>query len=165
MLISEFACAAGLKSDTVRYYVKRGLLRPEQSTKGGQNPYHIFADKDLEEVLIIRVLKVLGLSLKAIQGLLDDRRRGRMSKSDQIAFIEERRQILLRRAEQMRQLILATICNSRSTGLKGKPGQIRQTFRNSSRRRDVDRAIYWKTAMRHDHCNRVHKISAFTRCC
>lgn len=104
MLISEFACAAGLKTDTVRYYVKRGLLLPEQSTKGGQNPYHIFSEKDLEEVLIIRVLKVLGLSLDGIEGLLDDRRSGRISKDDEIAFIEERRQVLVNRAEQMRRL-------------------------------------------------------------
>lgn len=88
----------------MRYYVKRGLLQPEQSTKGGQNPYHIFWEADLKGVLIIRVLKVLGMSLEAIKGILDDKRSGRMSKDDQIAFIEERRQILLRRAEQMRQL-------------------------------------------------------------
>ena len=53
---------------------------------------------------MIRVLKVLGMSLEAIKGILHDKRSGRMSKDDQIAFIEERRQILLRRAEQMRQL-------------------------------------------------------------
>lgn len=104
MLISEFACAAGLKTDTVRYYVKRGLLRPEQNTMGGQNPYHIFSEEDLEDVLIIRLLKVLGLSLETIEGLLDERRSGRMSKDDQIAFMVERRQILLRRAEQMLKL-------------------------------------------------------------
>lgn len=104
MLISEFACAAGLKTDTVRYYMKRGLLRPQQSTKGGQNPYHTFSESNLEEVLMIRVLKVLGLSLDTIEGLLDARRSGRISKADEIAFIKERRQILMHRAEQMRQL-------------------------------------------------------------
>jgi MerR family transcriptional regulator, copper efflux regulator len=104
MLISEFACAAGLKIDTVRYYIKRGLLRPEHSTKGGQNAYHIFSEEDLEDVLIIRLLKLLGLSLETIEGLLDDKRSGRMSENDQIAFMEERRLILLRRAEQMMKL-------------------------------------------------------------
>lgn len=104
MQISEFASAAGLKTDTVRYYMKRGLLRPEHSAKGGQNPYHIFSETDLEEVLMIRVLKALGLSLETIEKLLDDKRNGRISKSDQIAFMEERQQILVRRAEQMRQL-------------------------------------------------------------
>jgi MerR family copper efflux transcriptional regulator len=104
MLISEFACAAGLKTDTVRYYVKRGLLRPEQSGKGGQNPYHIFSERDVQEALMIRVLKVLGLSLASIETLLDDKRKGLVSKDDEIAFIEERRRILLGRAEQMQKL-------------------------------------------------------------
>jgi MerR family transcriptional regulator, copper efflux regulator len=120
MLISEFACAAGLKTDTVRYYVKRGLLQPQQTTKGGQNPYHIFSQADLEEVLMIRVAKVLGLSLDEIEGLLDARRSGRISKADEIAFIEERRQILVHRAEQMRKL--SEYLQLKIDWLKGKPG-------------------------------------------
>jgi DNA-binding transcriptional MerR regulator len=104
MLISEFACAAGLKTDTVRYYIKRGLLMPEQSGKGGQNPYHLFSEQDLEDVLIIRLLKVLGLSLASIETILDSKRKGLISRDDQIAFLRERRRILVGRAEQMLKL-------------------------------------------------------------
>ncbi len=120
MLISEFASAAGLKTDTVRYYMKRGLLRPEHSTKGGQNPYHIFSETDLEDVLMIRVLKAFGLSLETIEKLLDDKRNGRISKNDQIAFMEERQQILVRRAEQMRQL--SSYLQRKIDWMKAKPG-------------------------------------------
>lgn len=121
MLISEFGCAAGLKTDTVRYYVKRGLLRPEQSGKGGQNPYHIFSEQDLEDALMIRVCKVLGLSLASIEALLDSKRKGLMSRDDEIAFIDERRQILLRRAAQMQRL--SDYLGQKLDWLKGAAGE------------------------------------------
>ena len=35
MLISEFARATGLSTDTVRFYVRRGLLKPLAGSKGG----------------------------------------------------------------------------------------------------------------------------------
>ncbi len=34
MLISEFARTSGLSRDTVRFYVRLGLLRPETNGKG-----------------------------------------------------------------------------------------------------------------------------------
>jgi MerR family transcriptional regulator, copper efflux regulator len=37
MLISEFARAAGLSRDTVRFYVRRGLLAPLAGNKGGSS--------------------------------------------------------------------------------------------------------------------------------
>jgi DNA-binding transcriptional MerR regulator len=100
--------------------MKRGLLRPEHSTKGGQNPYHIFSETDLEDVLMIRVLKALGLSLETIEKLLDDKRNGRISKNDQIAFMKERQQILVHRAEQMRQL--SGYLQRKIDWMKGKVG-------------------------------------------
>jgi hypothetical protein len=41
MLISEFARKTGLTTDTVRFYVRRGLLTPETNGKGGRNPYRL----------------------------------------------------------------------------------------------------------------------------
>lgn len=42
MLISEFARVTELPIDTVRFYVAKGLLKPERSLKGGSNPYQTF---------------------------------------------------------------------------------------------------------------------------
>jgi DNA-binding transcriptional MerR regulator len=75
MLISEFAKATGLSRETVRYYVRFGLLRPETNGKGGRNPYQFFTEEDLRAAEVIRVGQALGLSLKAIAAL-DAERRG-----------------------------------------------------------------------------------------
>lgn len=74
MLISEFAAATGLSRDTVRYYVRMGLLRPGTNGKGGSNPYQIFTGEDMQAAELIRVGQSLGLSLKAIMALDTERR-------------------------------------------------------------------------------------------
>jgi MerR family transcriptional regulator, copper efflux regulator len=73
MLISEFARAAGMSVDTVRFYVRQGLLRPQTGTKGGANPYQIF------DARVIRLLQSLGFSLKEIGGVAEEYRRGDMT--------------------------------------------------------------------------------------
>ena len=60
MLISEFARATGLSPETVRYYVRRNLLRPQLSTKGGRNPYQLFTDADVRIAGLIRLGQALG---------------------------------------------------------------------------------------------------------
>ena len=66
MLISEFARAAGLSVDTVRFYVRRGLLRPEIGRKGGSNPYQIFGEEHVDAARLIRMSQSLGFSLREI---------------------------------------------------------------------------------------------------
>jgi len=55
MLISEFARAAGLTPDTVRFYVKRGLLKPLAGKKGGSNPYQVFTDEHVQMARTVRI--------------------------------------------------------------------------------------------------------------
>lgn len=74
MLISEFAAATGLSRDTVRYYVRLGLLRPRISGKGGSNPCQSFTGDDLQAAELIRVGQALGWSLKDIAALDTERR-------------------------------------------------------------------------------------------
>ena len=38
MLISEFARLTGLTRDTVRFYARLGILRPQTNGKGGRHP-------------------------------------------------------------------------------------------------------------------------------
>ena len=68
MLIAEFTRATGLSRDTVRFYVKRGLLHPKVGT-GGSNRYQSFDADQVERALIIRNAQALGFTLKEIAAL------------------------------------------------------------------------------------------------
>ncbi|BAU93623.1 transcriptional regulator, MerR family [Methylorubrum populi] len=69
MLISEFARATGLTTDTVRFYIRHGLLEPNKTSKGGRNPYSVFTKEHLRLVEDIRVGQMLGLSIKQMVAL------------------------------------------------------------------------------------------------
>jgi MerR family copper efflux transcriptional regulator len=79
MLISNFARRAGLTTDTVRYYVRLGLLRPETDGKGGDHPYQVFTAEHLLAAKIIRTAQSLGMSLKEIAAVSAARRAGDMT--------------------------------------------------------------------------------------
>jgi|SRR5271154_6705233 MerR family transcriptional regulator, copper efflux regulator len=69
MLISEFSRATGLSTDTVRFYVRRGLLKPLAGSKGGSNPYQIFTNEHVQMARMIHVGQSLGFSLREIEAL------------------------------------------------------------------------------------------------
>jgi DNA-binding transcriptional MerR regulator len=65
--IGELAQAAGVTSDTIRYYDRLRLLpRPARSGAG----YRIYAAADIERLQFIKQAQTLGLSLDEIQVLL-----------------------------------------------------------------------------------------------
>lgn len=66
MLIGEFARRTGLSQDTIRFYVRKGLLRPQTGAKGGRQPWQIFTERDVSTARIIRFAQSLGLSLREI---------------------------------------------------------------------------------------------------
>ena len=70
-MISAFARQSGLSVDTVRFYVRRGLLHPEVGQKGGSRPYQMFSAADLEQARVIRIWQTLGLSLDEIRAVLE----------------------------------------------------------------------------------------------
>jgi MerR family transcriptional regulator, copper efflux regulator len=69
MLISEFVRATGLTPDTVRFYVRRGLLKPLTGSKGGSNPYQVFTDEHVQMARTVRMAQSLGFSLREIAAL------------------------------------------------------------------------------------------------
>ena len=69
MLISEFARATSLTPDTVRFYVRRGLLKPLAGRKGGSNPYQVFTEEHVQIARMIRMGQSLGFSLREIEAL------------------------------------------------------------------------------------------------
>jgi MerR family copper efflux transcriptional regulator len=75
MLISEFARTTGLTPDTIRFYVRRGLLTPQVGKKGGSNPYQIFTAEHVEAVRMIRMAQSLGFSLREITLLSEEDRK------------------------------------------------------------------------------------------
>ena len=89
MLIAAFAKQAGMSVDTVRFYVRRGLLEPSVGTRGGRNPYQVFSAADVDAAAVIQTCKALGLSLREIAAFLADYKQGRMGDDDLIEFLTE----------------------------------------------------------------------------
>lgn len=69
MLIGEFSRETGLSLDTVRFYVRKGLITPQTGTKGGRQPWQIFRAQDVATARLIRTAQSLGLSLREIDEL------------------------------------------------------------------------------------------------
>jgi DNA-binding transcriptional MerR regulator len=90
MLISAFARAANLSPDTVRLYVKRGLLRPTTGRRGGSNPYLEFGAADLIRARLVRLARSLGFTLREIAALATEVEATGMSRARRIALFEER---------------------------------------------------------------------------
>ena len=81
MMISKFAKATGLTPDTVRFYIRRGLLAPQTGGKGGSNPYQIFTREHVDTARMIRLCQSLGFTLREIAALNDEYRKIGISKT------------------------------------------------------------------------------------
>lgn len=71
--VSELAKRTGLNKDTIRYYVKIGLLTPIRDNRNG---YKLFDEKDIVRLRFICKAKYLGFTLKEIKQLMDECNRG-----------------------------------------------------------------------------------------
>ena len=100
MQISEFSRRTGLSRDTVRFYVRLGLLKPKTSDKGGSNPYQVFGDEDVQLAEVIRISQALGMSLKEIGALSQARREGRASDEKSIEVLSKQAALMAQRARQ-----------------------------------------------------------------
>jgi MerR family transcriptional regulator, copper efflux regulator len=121
MLISDFARATGLSVDTVNFYVRRGLLSPETSGRGGRNPYRAFSEADVVTARFIRFSQSIGFTLNEIAAINAERQQGTITPdrsveimSDQLQQIEDRLAELTGMADYLR----AKIAWTRA----GKPG-------------------------------------------
>ncbi len=87
LLAGELARFAGVSSDTLRYYERKGvLLRPPRSVKG----YRLYPVESLQRVLLVRRAISVGFNLKELAEILGDRARGEFpcSKVRQLASIK-----------------------------------------------------------------------------
>jgi DNA-binding transcriptional MerR regulator len=101
MLISEFARAAGLSTDTVRFYIRRGLLVPDSNGKGGRNPYQIFTAEHVQTARLIRMAQSLGMSLKEIALIGEEHRAGGISRERSIEIMSDQLARLERKAAEL----------------------------------------------------------------
>jgi DNA-binding transcriptional MerR regulator len=105
MLISDFAKTTGLGLDTIRYYIRRDLLRPKLGSKGGRNPYQVFTNLDVRTAEYIRIGQALGLSLRQIGALLAEDQAGRIDAERSLAILAEHRDRLAAKAEELTRLV------------------------------------------------------------
>jgi len=137
MLISEFARATGLPVDTVRFYVRRGLLTPGTNGKGGRNPYQVFTAEHVREARLIRMAQSLGMSLKEIAAISQENRRGGITRERSIELMVEQLARLERKAAELQAMagyLRAKLAWMRNGEQGPEPDFIDQLERASGRR-------------------------------
>jgi len=93
MWIAEFALRGGVKTTTVRHYVREGLLAPKAGLAGGSRPYLEFTEADLRLLAAIQAGQALGMSLREIWLLIADRRSGNGSTKMLKALVQHREKL------------------------------------------------------------------------
>lgn len=93
MYASELAKKMGVNTDTVRHYVRTGLLHPN---KNKHNGYHVFTQADQQRLSFILKAKELGFSLRDIGDILNESARGH----EPCPLVRELIQTRLQRAQQ-----------------------------------------------------------------
>lgn len=71
--IGELASAAGVSTDTVRYYERLGLLPRASRTRAG---YRLYTNADVERLRFVKQAQAFGFSLDEIKELLPGREAG-----------------------------------------------------------------------------------------
>jgi MerR family copper efflux transcriptional regulator len=69
MQIGEVAARTGLSLRSLRHWEEVGLLRPSGRTDGG---FRLYAEVDVEKILVIRRMKPLGFTLEQMSAAMRD---------------------------------------------------------------------------------------------
>lgn len=123
--------------DTVRFYVRRGLLTPGTNGKGGRNPYQIFTAEHVREARLIRMAQSLGMSLKEIAAISQENRRGGITRERSIELMAEQLARLERKAAELQTMagyLRAKLAWMRNGEQGPEPDFIDQLERASGRR-------------------------------
>lgn len=67
ILIGQLAARAGVNRETLRYYERRGLLKPARRTESG---YRVYDRQSASRLLFIKRAQAFGFSLEEIRDLL-----------------------------------------------------------------------------------------------
>ncbi len=101
MQVKELAQQSGVSTDTVRYYLRVGLIQPVTQQ---QNGYRLFDSEDVSKLRFIRIAKTLGFTLKEIQKILHHAEEGESPCSDVRQMMEHRIQENRLKIEEMLKL-------------------------------------------------------------
>ena len=101
MLISEFARTTGLSQDTVRFYVRRGLLSPTRGEKGGPARYQVFTQEHEATARLIRLAQSLGFTLREIAAFNTEFRADGLGVERLVAILQARLSALDEKAAQI----------------------------------------------------------------
>ncbi|WP_027891106.1 heavy metal-responsive transcriptional regulator [Calidithermus chliarophilus] len=92
--IGELARKTGVSRDTLRFYEREGLLRPEGRSEGG---YRLYEAEAVRRLRFIKQAQALGLSLEEIKAVLEVMQEGRPPCADvrrmlrqKVALLEQR---------------------------------------------------------------------------
>jgi DNA-binding transcriptional MerR regulator len=109
LLSGTFAALAGVSSDTLRHYERKGLLpRPVRSSNG----YRLYAPETLDRVRMIRAALAVGFTIDELARILRARDRGeapcrtvRELAGTKLELLEERRRELDALCRQLRAVL------------------------------------------------------------
>ena len=136
--IGALAKAANVPTSTVRYYERRGLLRPETRTAGN---YRVYDRTALERLRFIRAAQATGFTLEDVASLLEFED-GQTSPCEEVQILtEERLQVIDQRLREFRQVKKAlegmlAACR-KETGVRSclLVDQLREDARSGGRKR------------------------------
>jgi len=101
MQIKELVQQSGLSTDTVRYYIRVGLIQPIAQQDNG---YRIFDKDKVYKLRFIRIAKTLGFTLKEIRQILDHADQGTSPCADVRVMVTNRIKENRHKIEQMLEL-------------------------------------------------------------
>ncbi len=98
--IGEAAHRVGMSVEGLRFYERRGLVRPARRTASG---YRLYGRAQVDALLFIRAAQEMGFSLREIQGLLSLRAGADDSCRSMRGELQDKLDTVQRRIELLRQ--------------------------------------------------------------
>jgi len=101
MTVAKLAKETRVSTDTIRYYVRVGLLTPNRKK---DNNYHVFTDQDASQLKFIHHAKQLGYTLKEIRQIIDQSESGNSPCPIVREIIQSRIEDTRRKLRELREL-------------------------------------------------------------
>lgn len=98
--IGEAARCVGMSVEGLRFYERRGLVRPARRTASG---YRLYGEAQVDSLRFIRAAQEMGFSLREIQGLLTLREGTDDSCSSMRGQLQDKLETVQRRIELLRE--------------------------------------------------------------
>jgi len=101
MRVSDLSKTENIASDTIRHYVRIGLLSPQKDSSG----YHTFSPTDVKQLRFIRQARDLGFTLDDVRSILSEAGKGKSPCPVVRELIEPRLSEARRRLADMQALV------------------------------------------------------------